>query len=207
MTARIKICGITTAEGMDAAAAAAADWVGFNFFAASPRYVTLATAAALAARPGVPAKVGLFVNPTDAELAATLAAVALDVLQIYADAPRAAEIRTRFNVPVWHAIGVAMPSDLPAAAQGVDGFIIEAKPPPGATRPGGNAVTFDWSILAGWPAPAPWLLAGGLTPENVAEALRISGAPGVDLSSGVERIKGIKDPALVAAFARAVRAR
>ena len=210
MTSRIKICGITTAEGMDAAIAAGADWVGFNFFAASPRYVTPAIAATLAAsfsaRPGAPAKVGLFVNATDAEIAATLAVVPLDVLQIYADAARAAAIRARFNLPVWRAIGVATPSDLPDDSQGVDGFIIEAKPPPGATRPAGNGVVFDWSILARWRAPAPWLLAGGLTPDNVAAAIHATAAPAVDVSSGVERRKGVKDPALVAAFARAVRA-
>ena len=103
MTIRIKICGITTAEGMDAAVAAGADWVGFNFFATSPRFVTPGMAAPLAARPGAPAKVGLFVAPTDAEIAATLAVVPLDVLQIYADAPRAADIRARFGRPVWRA--------------------------------------------------------------------------------------------------------
>ena len=209
MTIRIKICGITTAEGMDAAVAAGADWVGFNFFATSPRVVTpgiaAALAAALATRPGAPAKVGLFVTPTDAEIAATLAVVPLDVLQIYADAPRAADIRARFGRPVWRAVGVATQADLPRDAQGVDGFVIEAKPPPGATRPGGNAVTFDWSILAGWQAPAPWLLAGGLTPDNVAAAIRGTGAPAVDVSSGVERQTGIKDPALIAAFAAAAR--
>ena len=214
MTVKVKICGITTAEGMNATIAAGADWVGFNFFAASPRHITPTVAATLAARPGVPATVGLFVGPTDAEIAAILAVVRLDVLQIYADAPRAAEIRTRFNRPgrgplVWRAIGVATPADLPRDAQGVDGFIIEAKSPPGATRPGGNAVAFDWSILANggdcrWQAPAPWLLAGGLTPDNVGAAIRGTGAPGVDVSSGVERQKGVKDAALIAAFAAAV---
>ena len=206
MIVRIKICGITTAEGMDAVVAAGADWVGFNFFPASPRYSAPAAAAALAARPGAPAKVGLFVAPTDAEIADILAAVPLDVLQIYADAARAADIRARFNLPVWRAIGVATQADLPRDAQGVDGFLIEAKPPPGATRPGGNAVAFDWSILAGWRAPAPWLLAGGLTQANVADAIRATAAPAVDVSSGVERQAGIKDPALVAAFAASARA-
>ena len=205
MTARVKICGITTEEGMDAAVAAGADWVGLNFFPASPRHVTPQRAAELATRPGLPTLVGLFVKPEDAEIAAVLAAVKLDVLQVYVDAPRAAEIRARFGLPVWRAVGVASATDLPRDPGGVDGFVIEAKAPPGATRPGGNAVTFDWSILAGWQAPAPWLLAGGLGPDNVAEAIRATGATAVDVASGVEREKGIKDPALVAAFARAAR--
>ena len=205
MTARVKICGITTEEGMDAAVAAGADWVGLNFFPASPRHVTPQRAAELAARPGLPTLVGLFVKPEDAEIAAVLAAVKLDVLQVYVDAPRAADIRARFGLPVWRAVGVSATTDLPRDPGGVDGFVIEAKAPPGATRPGGNAVTFDWSILAGWQAPAPWLLAGGLGPDNVAEAIRATGATAVDVASGVEREKGIKDPALVAAFARAAR--
>jgi phosphoribosylanthranilate isomerase len=205
MTARVKICGITTEAGMDAAVAAGADWVGLNFFPASPRHVTPQRAAELAARPGLPTLVGLFVKPENAEIAAVLAAVKLDVLQVYVDAPRAAEIRTRFGLPVWRAVGVSAAADLPRDPGGVDGFVIEAKAPPGATRPGGNAVTFDWSILAGWHAPAAWLLAGGLGPDNVAEAIRATGATAVDVASGVEREKGIKDPALVAAFACAAR--
>jgi phosphoribosylanthranilate isomerase len=202
---RVKICGITTEAGMDAAVAAGADWVGLNFFPASPRHVTPQRAADLAARPGLPTLVGLFVKPEDAEIAATLAAVKLDVLQVYVDAPRAAEIRARFGLPVWRAVGVSAATDLPRDPGGVDGFVIEAKAPPGATRPGGNAVTFDWSILADWRAPAPWLLAGGLGPDNVAEAIRATGAAAVDVASGVEREKGIKDPALVAAFVHAAR--
>lgn len=206
MSVRVKICGITTGAGMDAAVAAGADWVGLNFFPASPRYVTPQRAAELAAQPGVPAVVGLFVKATDAEIAAVLAAVKLDVLQVYDDAVRAAQIRGHFGRPVWRAVGVSSAADLPREAGGVDGFVIEAKAPPGATRPGGNAVSFDWSILAGWQAPAPWLLAGGLSPANVAEAIRATGAAAVDVASGVEREKGIKDPALVAAFVQAARA-
>jgi len=206
MPVRVKICGITTDDGMDAAVAAGADWVGFNFFPASPRYVTPARAAELGARPGVPATVGLFVQPTDAEIEATLAMVSLDILQLYTDAPRAAAIRARFARPVWRPVGVATAADLPREADGVDAWLIEAKPPPGATRPGGNAALFDWTILAGWRASRPWLLAGGLTPDNVAEAIRATAAPAVDVASGVEREKGRKDPALIAAFAAAVRA-
>ena len=202
---RVKICGINDAAAFDTAVEIRADWLGFVFFARSPRAVTGAQAAALSARhAGGPLRVGLFVAPSDAEIAAVLASVRLDVLQLYVDAPRAVEVRARFGVTVWRAVGVASATDLPTAA-GVDGFVIEPKPPAGATRPGGNAVALDWTIPAGWHAPAPWLLAGGLTPENVAEAIRAAGASAVDVSSGVELVRGRKDPALIRAFARAAR--
>ena len=103
-------------------------------------------------------------------------------------------------------MGVATGADLPPDSGGVDRLLIETKPPAGATRPGGNAVAFDWSVLAGWTAPCPWLLAGGLTPDNVAAAIRATGAPAVDVSSGVERAPGVKDPALIRAFIAAARA-
>lgn len=204
---RVKICGLNDAAGFDAAVAAGADWVGFVFFPASPRHVTPAQAAALSARhPGGPLRVGLFVEPDEAQVAEALAALPLDVLQIYAPPARAAGLRARFGVPAWRAVAVSDRSELPGVADGVDGFIVEAKPPPGATRPGGNAVALDWSLLAGWAAPTPWLLAGGLTPGNVAEAIRASGAQAVDVSSGVERARGMKDPALIHAFVAAARA-
>lgn len=204
---RVKICGITTAAAMDAAVQAGADWVGFVFFPPSPRHVSARAAASLAERhPGGPLRVGLFVNPTDAMLAETLAGVKLDVLQVHADAPRVAGVAHSFGLPVWHAVGVAAQADLPDAMHGADTFLIEAKPPQGADRPGGNATTFDWNILHGWSAPGPWLLAGGLTSDNVAHAIRTTGATAVDVSSGVERAKGIKDPARIAAFIAAARA-
>ncbi len=198
---RVKICGINTPAARDAARGA--DWLGFVFFPPSPRAVTPAAAAALAA--GVPARVGLFVRPTDDDVAAVLAAVPLDVLQLYDSPARCAALRVRFGVPVWRAIGVAAASDLPSGTEGVDGFVIEAKPPAGASRPGGNAATFDWSILRDWRAPLPWLLAGGLTPDNVAAAIRATGAPAVDVSSGVERERGTKDPELIRAFLAAAK--
>jgi phosphoribosylanthranilate isomerase len=201
---RVKICGINDAAGRDAAIAVGADWLGFVFFPPSPRAVTPGQAARLAA--GVPARVGLFVRPADADIAAVLGAVRLDVLQIYDTAARCAEVRARFGIPVWRAVGVAVPADLPAEAGGVDGFVIEAKPPEGASRPGGNAAAFDWGLLAGWRATLPWLLAGGLTPGNVAAAIGAAGAAGVDVSSGVERAPGVKDAALIAAFVAAARA-
>ena len=198
---RVKVCGINSAEAMDAAVDAGADYVGFNFFPASPRFVTPAQAAALSnRRPGGPARVGLFVDPTDDDVAAVVAALTLDVLQIYGVPGRAASLRSTFGITTWAAVGVGGPSDLPLAAPGVDGLLIEAKAPLGAVLPGGNAQLFDWSILPGWTAPVPWMLAGGLTPGNVADAVRISGAPAVDVSSGVERSRGVKDPALIRAF-------
>jgi phosphoribosylanthranilate isomerase len=201
---RVKICGINDRAGRDAALAAGADWLGFVFFPASPRAVTPAQAAELAA--GVPSGVGLLVAPTDDEVAAVLAAVPLAVLQLYAAADRCAALRARFGVPVWRAVGVAAAADLPATAEGVDGFVIEAGPPEGATRPGGNAAALDWSILRGWRAPLPWLLAGGLTPENVGPAIRVTAAQAVDVSSGVERARGKKDPDRIRAFLAAARA-
>lgn len=205
MTVRVKICGINTPAALDAAADAGADWVGYVFFPPSPRAVTPAQAAALDAHRHGPARVGLFVDPADDDVAQALAAVALDVLQVHATAARAASLRTRFGVPVWHVAAIGTSGDLPAAAPGVDGLLLDAKAPPGATRPGGNALTFEWSLLHGWAAPLPWLLAGGLTPGNVAEAIRVSGAEAVDVSSGVEASRGMKDAGLIRDFIRAAR--
>ena len=206
MSVRVKICGINSAAAIDAAVAAGADWTGFVFFPPSPRAVTPAQAAGLAARhPDGPPRVGLFVDPAEADVAAALAALRLDILQLYTAPERVAALRARFGLPVWRAVGVAVAADLPAEAGGADALLIEAKPPPGATRPGGNAARIDWSLLRGWAAPAPWILAGGLTPANVAIAIDESGAGAVDVSSGVESAPGVKDPALIRAFVRAAR--
>jgi phosphoribosylanthranilate isomerase len=136
----------------------------------------------------------------------------LDLLQLHGEETpaRCAEIRARFGRPVMKALGIAGPADfalLDAYAPVVDRFLLDAKPLPGATLPGGNATVFDWRLLAGRHIPHPWLLAGGLTADNVAEAIRVSGAPGVDVSSGVERARGVKDPARIAAFVAAARAK
>ncbi len=204
---RVKICGIRSAAAFDAVVEAGADWLAFNFFARSPRLVTAAEADALSARhTGGPLRVGLFVAPEPDDVARVLDAVALDVLQIYAPEPELAALKTRFGLPVWRIVGVAARGDLPEAAGVADALLVEAKPPKDATRPGGNATRFDWSLTQGWASPCPWLLAGGLTPENVAEAIRISGAPAVDVSSGVESAPGVKDPARIRAFLRAARA-
>lgn len=197
---RVKICGVKDVAALDAAVQAGADWIGLVFFPPSPRYVTPGQAAALIQRaPAGPPRVGLFVDPTAEQIAAVLDVVRLDVLQLYGavDAPA---LRARFGLTVWRAVGIDTPSDLPADAGGADMLVLEAKPPPQATRPGGNAASFDWSLLRGWQAPAPWILAGGLTPGNVAEAIRATGATAVDVSSGVERARGVKDPALIRAF-------
>ncbi len=215
MTVFVKICGVNDAAAMDAAVAAGADAVGFVFYPPSPRAVVPAQAAALSARApqaAAPLRVGLFVDPTDAQIAAVLTALRLDLIQLHgAESPaRCAEIRERFGTAVMKALGVAQADDLEALADYapvVDRFLLDAKPSPAATLPGGNAESFDWTLTAGRAVPRPWLLAGGLTPENVARAIRESGAPGVDVSSGVERMRGVKDPALIARFVAAAKAR
>jgi phosphoribosylanthranilate isomerase len=213
----VKICGINDEAGFDAAAEAGADMIGFVFFPPSPRAITPEAAAALSARrSGGPLRVGLVVDADDAALAAILAAVRLDVLQLHGEeAPaRVAAIRARFGVPVMKAVGVATRAEVAEAVRRfspvADRLLFDAKPPPVGTPgalPGGNAAAFDWSILHGAAVPVPWLLAGGLTADNVAEAIRTAGAPGVDVSSGVERARGVKDPARIAAFVAAARAR
>ncbi|MBV8613084.1 MAG: phosphoribosylanthranilate isomerase [Acetobacteraceae bacterium] len=202
----VKICGVRDPGALDAAAEAGADWVGFVFFPPSPRHLSPAQAAGLVARaPRGLGRVGLLVEPADADVAAVLDVVGLDALQVYASAARVAALRARFGLPVWHAIGVSTAADLPAGARGADRLVLEARPPEDATRPGGNAARFDWSLLRGWTPPAPWLLAGGLTPENVAGAIRDTGARAVDVSSGVETARGVKDAGLIRTFIAAAR--
>ncbi|HWX50704.1 MAG TPA: phosphoribosylanthranilate isomerase [Roseomonas sp.] len=211
---QVKICGINDASAYDAACRAGADWVGFVFYPPSPRAVTPEQAGELAARGGTgrrPLCAGLFVDASDEEIAAVLESVPLSLLQLHGmESPeRCAEIRARFGLPVMKALGVADPEDfalLDSYAPVVDRFLLDAKPPRGASLPGGNAASFDWSLLAGRPIPHPWMLAGGLTPANVASAIRVTGAPGVDVSSGVERMRGVKDPVLIAAFVAAAHA-
>ena len=204
MKVQVKICGINGDDALAAAAGAGADWVGFVFFPRSPRFVTPAEAAAVSTGlPGGPKRVGLFVEPDDETIKGVLAAMHLDAIQVYTDGTRAAALRRRFRLPVWQAWGIGAAGDLPARADGIDRIVLEAKPPPLADRPGGNAAAFDWTVLRGWIAPAPWLLAGGLDPTNVAKAIRLSGAPAVDVSSGVEISPGVKDAGLIHAFIRA----
>ena len=200
MSTTVKICGLTSPEGIAAAVSAGARYLGFVFFAKSPRHVTPEQAAALAAE--VPlgiAKVGLFVNPDDALLQTVLAQVPLDMIQLHgSESPaRVTEVRALTGLPVMKAVGVAEPRDLDALwdyGLVADMLLIDAKPPKDAELPGGNGLAFDWRLLAGRQVLKPWLLAGGLTPENVTQALRLTRAPGVDVSSGVESAPGVKDP-------------
>jgi phosphoribosylanthranilate isomerase len=208
---RVKICGVNTPAAAEAAHDAGADWIGFAFFPPSPRAVTPEQAARLSLRvpppdAGGPGRVGLFVDPTDQEIIEALRAVPLDALQLYSDALRTAELRARFGIAVWRAVGISERADAPDALAGADALVLEARAPADAARPGGNARSFDWSLLAGWRAPGPWILAGGLDPANVAEAVRVSAAAAVDVSSGVERAPGVKDRALIRAFVAAARA-
>ncbi|MCA3413440.1 MAG: phosphoribosylanthranilate isomerase [Roseomonas sp.] len=211
----VKICGIKDAAALEAACKAGADMVGFVFFPPSPRAVTAADAGILTRsyRDG-PKRVGLFVDPDDAMLAATLAQVPLDILQLHGEETpsRAGEIRARFGKPVMKALGIGSKADLIRLhdyADQVDYFLLDARPPRGSALPGGNAQAFDWALMQGEEPPRPWLLAGGLTPANVARAIAASGAKGVDVSSGVEKARGVKNPAAIAAFianAKAARA-
>jgi phosphoribosylanthranilate isomerase len=203
---QVKICGINNPIAFDTAVEAGADWVGFVFFPPSPRYVTPLTAARLSGRmSGGPPRVGLFVDPTETTIAQVLEIAKLDVLQLYGAPADLAAIKARFGLPIWRSIGISSAADLPADQVDADRLLLEAKPPAEVDRPGGNAKTFDWSFLRGWAAPAPWVLAGGLTPDNVAGAIRATGASAVDVSSGVESRKGVKDAALIRAFIAAAK--
>ena len=202
---RVKICGVNSPAAFDAAAAAGADWVGFVFFGRSPRVVTAGEAAALSARlTGGPMRVGLFVEPSDDDLAQVLDLLPLAALQLYAPPERCAAVEARFGVPAWRSVAIASRADLPAWDQSA-AWVIEPRAAAAASRPGGNAQTMDWTILAGWHPSKPWLLAGGLTAANVGHAIAQSGAEAVDVSSGVETAPGQKSAALIAAFVSAAR--
>lgn len=207
----IKICGIATAAALDAAMAARADHCGFVFYPPSPRNVTLPQAAGLGARAsGRIGRVGLFVDADDATLADAVAAASLDAIQLHGkESPeRAAQIKARFGLPVWKALAVAVKDDVAwatAYAGAADLVLFDAKTPRGAL-PGGMGLAFDWTLLARLRLPLAWGLAGGLSPANVAEAVRMTAAPLVDCSSGVESAPGVKDPGLIAQFCAAARA-
>ncbi|MBS0124569.1 phosphoribosylanthranilate isomerase [Thetidibacter halocola] len=208
---RVKICGLTRAEDVAAVAAAGAAYAGFVFFPKSPRNVTpeQARTLALLAPPGL-AKVALVVDADDATLDAITRAVPLDMLQLHGhETPeRVQAVRARYGLPVMKAVGVAEEADLPSIglyAQVADQILIDAKPPKGADLPGGNGLAFDWRLIAGKRWAKPWMLAGGLTPETVAEAVAMTGARQVDVSSGVESAPGLKDAARIAAFVQAAQ--
>ncbi|MFX0540783.1 phosphoribosylanthranilate isomerase [Roseovarius sp. S4756] len=209
---RIKMCGLRTLDDIAAAALSGAQYVGFVFFPRSPRCVTAAEATALAiATPDGIAKVALVVDASDAELDALTETVPLDMLQLHGgETPgRVSEIKARYGLPVMKAVGIAEATDLPqidAYSQVADQLLIDAKPPKGCALPGGNALAFDWSLIAGRRWSLPWMLAGGLTPENVSLAIERTGAQQLDVSSGIESAPGVKDAALMRAFAAAARA-
>lgn len=207
---RVKICGLKRPEDMRAVAEAGAAYAGLNFFEPSPRYVTPAQARELALlAPEGLAKVALVVDAGDALLDQIVEAVPLDIIQLHGkESPeRVEEVRARYGLPVMKAVGVAGEADLAALdeyGRVADMLLVDAKPAPGAELPGGNGLPFDWRLIAGRRWPVPWLLAGGLHAGNVVEAVRRTGARQVDLSSGVEREKGVKDAGLIRAFMEAV---
>lgn len=208
MSVASKICGLSTPETVDAAVQAGARYVGFVFYGPSPRNVTPEEAAALALRvpPGI-AKVGLVVSPDDAALDEISRTVPLDMIQVHkAGTPeRIAEIGARVGLPVIAAASIASAEDVDAAlalAEPAQIVLFDAKPAQDATLPGGNGVSFDWRLLSTRRIPKTWMLAGGLTPENVGAAVSLTGAKHVDVSSGVESAPGIKDAARIAAFIR-----
>ena len=211
MRVEVKICGVSTPEALRWAAEAGADFVGFVYFPASPRAVTPAQSGAISASlESGPKRVGLFVDPEDALLEAALATTALDVIQLHGEETpaRVAAIRKQFGRPVMKALGIATEADLAQIApyaEVADRLLLDAKPPQGAALPGGNAEPFEWRLARLARIGRPWLLAGGLMPENVAQAIAASGAPGVDVSSGVERLRGVKDAGLISAFVTAAR--
>jgi phosphoribosylanthranilate isomerase len=208
----VKICGLATVDDVCACADAGANYMGLVFFEKSPRNITITAARelALAARLGL-AKVALVVNPSDAELDAITATVPLDMLQLHGrETPeRVAEVKARYGLPVMKAVGIADGDDLPKLESyfGVaDQILVDAKPPKGGVLPGGNGLSFDWRLIAGRRWPCPWMLAGGLTPENVAEAVKMTGAKQVDVSSGVEDAPGQKNAELIQKFVQSSRA-
>jgi len=208
----VKICGLTTSEDLAAAVEAGTRYVGFNFFPKSPRSVDLETAAQLASETPVGvAKVALVVDATDAFLDDLTARVAIDMIQLHGqETPeRVSEVKARYGLPVIKAIGIAGPNDvakIDVYARVADQLLIDAKAPKDADLPGGNGIPFDWRLLADkkyW--TVPWMLAGGLTVDNVAEAIRLTGAKQVDLASAVESSPGRKDPAKMRAFVKAAQ--
>ncbi|SCW84697.1 phosphoribosylanthranilate isomerase [Sphingobium faniae] len=205
----IKICGLSTPDTVGAAVRAGAAHLGFVHFPKSPRHVEVEQIRALAA--SVPSHVGrvaVVVDPADDIIAPLAAMGALTALQLHGkETPeRAAAIRTRFGIPVWKAISVKTSTDIAAArayAGAVDLLLFDAKTPDGAALPGGMGLRFDWNLLRGVSIPAPWGLSGGLSITNVAEALAITRAPLIDISSGVESAPGIKDVDKIIAFCKA----
>lgn len=212
MTTTIKICGLSTPEAVDRAADLGADMAGFIFFEKSPRHVAVETAGGLTERARARGlkTVAVTVDMDDAGLEAIIAAVKPDWLQLHgSESPeRAAELKARFGLPVMKALAIRTAPDLDRIAPYIgiaDRFLFDAKPPEGSDLPGGNGVSFDWRLLASLDEATNYMLSGGLMKDNVGEALAISRAPGVDVSSGVESAPGVKDLEMMDSFVRAVR--
>ncbi|MCH8465667.1 MAG: phosphoribosylanthranilate isomerase [Roseinatronobacter sp.] len=208
---QVKICGVTSAAAVAGAVRAGARYLGFNFYPPSPRCLTPETARGLMLDvPEGVAKVALVVDPTDEALGALLRDLPVDFVQLHGhESPaRVAEIRARFGLPIIKAVGIAEADDLNVLDRFLpvcDQILVDAKPAKGAALPGGNGLAFDWRLLQGRDWQRPWLLAGGLTADNVAAAIRLTGARQVDVSSGVESAPGIKDPAAMHAFVAAAQ--
>jgi phosphoribosylanthranilate isomerase len=206
---QVKICGLSTPETLDAALKGGASHVGFVFFPKSPRNLTPDQAAALAARAAGRAKiVGLFVDPDADDIARVRQHVALDVIQLHGDERPAlcARIGMANGLEVWKALPVRVPADRAVASKfrgAVQRILYDAKPPAGSDLPGGNGLRFDWELLRGHAHPMPWALSGGLDARNLAEAVRVTGATLLDVSSGVESAPGVKDVDKIAAFLQA----
>jgi phosphoribosylanthranilate isomerase len=211
MAAKVKICGLRTEDALEAALSGGADYVGLVFFGPSPRNVTPQTAKALAAKARGRAKVvALMVDPDDALIDTVVAAAAPDLLQLHGEETpeRVAEIRARWGTPVMKALAVTTAEDVRAASRyrkAADLILFDARAPADSTRPGGNGAPFDWRALLGVTDGMAFMLSGGLTPDNVAEAIRLTGAAIVDVSSGVESRPGEKAPELIRRFLRAAK--
>tara|TARA_R110000868_G_scaffold57875_8_gene178545 strand:- start:93 stop:755 length:663 start_codon:yes stop_codon:yes gene_type:complete len=212
-SARVKICGLTTEDTVRASVEAGADYLGFNFFPRSPRFATPARAAELARLvPPHVLKVSLTVDDDNATIDAIVAALKPDILQLHgAETPaRLVELKARYGLTLMKVIPISGPEDLEKIAlyhDSADLLLFDAKPPKSMKNalPGGNGLAFDWSLLAGQKPDTPWMLSGGLDPANVAEAIRVTGAEAVDVSSGVETAPGVKDRALIEKFIAAAK--
>jgi phosphoribosylanthranilate isomerase len=212
MPLSVKICGLSTRETLDVALESGADMVGFVFFPASPRYISLGVAEDLGRQVrGRALKTALSVDADDALLENSIDALRPDLLQLHGNesVARVRDIKAKFGLPVMKVIGVGTKADLaglPGYAAVADRILFDARAPKDATRPGGLGEPFDWHLLEGLALNIPFMVSGGLTVDNVADAVRITGTGGVDLSSGVESAPGVKDPDKIRAFIRAVRA-
>jgi phosphoribosylanthranilate isomerase len=212
MSLAVKICGLSTRETLDVALDAGADMVGFVFFPPSPRHIQLETARELGLQVGERAqKAALTVDADDMTLAAIVEALQPDILQLHGHetVARVAEIKRKFGREVMKALPVERAADLavlPDYAAVADRILFDARPPKGATRPGGLGAVFDWRLLENLDLALPFMVSGGLHAGNVAEAIRVTGADGVDVSSGVERAPGVKDVEMIREFIRAARA-